>query len=400
MNQLTLMDKIQVLFSMLVSSPIVIGIFAFSLLLMIILIFSSRLNKKLVKYGFIGIYLAVIGFSIFKYGGYFLTSIDSFLTLFMANIYFPIIPIYVAIMIISFIIMIITLSGKRKSRVIKLVNVIFFTLIQMLFVVFIYTVESNNIDLSSNATLYSNDQTMTLLELGMGLFVVWVILLIVIIYLKKADKIFKSKKKEETDDFDEYINDYNIPVNPVPVVNKNIDMVPNVNMEIPDMSAPVENSENDIVKSLVPDLVSVKKEDVLDFDDTPSVPVKEDVPVQVSSFDSATGLVTFDKLPEIEPISAPYHAASNNVNISAVADVKTPTVDTSVSTNTFIKNIPNGVTEVDNSISSSNTFVNNAPSEPKKVEKPTSDIFSSFQFLDMPSKPVERRNDDVEIIDL
>ena len=65
MNQLTLMDKIQVLFSMLVSSPIVIGIFAFSLLLMIILIFSSRLNKKLVKYGFIGIYLAVIGFSIF-----------------------------------------------------------------------------------------------------------------------------------------------------------------------------------------------------------------------------------------------------------------------------------------------------------------------------------------------
>ena len=55
---------------------------------------------------------------------------------------------------------------------------------------------------------------------------------------------------------------------------------------------------------------------------------------------------------------------------------------------------------MDNSISSSNTFVNNAPSEPKKVEKPTSDIFSSFQFLDMPSKPVERRNDDVEIIDL
>lgn len=400
MNQLTLMDKIRVLFSMLVSSPIVIGIFAFSLLLMIILIFSSRLNKKLVKYGFIGIYLAVIGFSIFKYGGYFLTSIDSFLTLFMANIYFPIIPIYVAIMIISFIIMIITLSGKRKSRVIKLINVIFFTLIQMLFVVFIYTVESNNIDLSSNATLYSNDQTMTLLELGMGLFVVWVILLIVIIYLKKADKIFKSKKNEETDDFDEYINDYNIPVNPVPVVNKDIDMVPNVNMEIPDMSAPVENSENDIVKTLVPDLVSVKKEDVLDFDDTPSVPVKEDVPVQVSSFDSATGLVTFDKLPEIEPISVPYHAASNNVSISAVEDVKIPAVNTSVSTNTFIKNIPNGVTEVDNSISSSNTFVNNAPSEPKKVEKPTSDIFSSFQFLDMPSKPVERRNDDVEIIDL
>lgn len=399
MNQLTLMDKIQVLFSMLVSSPIVIGIFAFSLLLMIILIFSSRLNKKLVKYGFIGIYLVVIGFSIFKYGGYFLTSIDSFLTLFMANIYFPIIPIYVAIMIISFIIMIITLSGKRKSRIIKLVNVIFFTLIQMLFVVFIYTVESNNIDLSSNATLYSNDQTMTLLELGMGLFVIWVILLIVIIYLKKADKIFKPKKSEEADDFDEYINDYNIPVNPVPVVNNNIDMVPNVNMEIPDMTVPVEKSENDIVKTLVPDLVSIPKEDVLDFDDTPSAPVKENVPVQVSSFDSATGLVTFDKLPEPEPINTPYHAASNNVNI-AVEDVKVPAQNTHAF-NTFINNIPSSVSEIDNSINSSNsTFINNVPSEPKKTEKPTSDIFSSFQFLDMPSKPIERKNDDVEIIDL
>ena len=107
MNQLTFFEKMSVLFKLLFSSPIIVGIFAFSLILMIMLFFYSRLNKKIVKYVFIGIYIVLIGFSIIKYGSYFLTSIDSFVTLFMANIYFPIIPFYIVIMLISFIIMII-----------------------------------------------------------------------------------------------------------------------------------------------------------------------------------------------------------------------------------------------------------------------------------------------------
>ena len=175
------------------------------------LFFYSRLNKKIIKYVFIGLYIIIIGFAIIKYGSYFLTSLDSFVTLFMANIYFPIIPVYIVIMLISFIIMIITLSSKKKSRVVKIINTVFFTLIQMLFAVFIYIVESNDIDLSSNTGLYTNDQTMTLLELGMGLFFIWMIILLVILYLKKADKIFKVKKNVEQEDFDEYINDYNEP---------------------------------------------------------------------------------------------------------------------------------------------------------------------------------------------
>ena len=165
---------------MLFSSPIIIGIFAFSMILMILLFFYSKLNKKIMKFIFIAIYMAIIGFAIVKYGKYFLTSIDSFVTLFMANIYFPIIPVYVAIMLISFIIMIVTLSSKNKHRIVKIINTVFFTFIQMLFALFIYVVESNSIDISTNTNLYSNEQTMTLLELGMGLFVVWIIILIVI----------------------------------------------------------------------------------------------------------------------------------------------------------------------------------------------------------------------------
>ena len=156
MNELTFMDKINVLFKLLFSSPVIIGIFVFSLILMITLFFYSKLNKKIMKFIFIVIYLALIGFAVFKYGRYFLTSIDSFVTLFMANIYFPIIPVYVGIMFISFIIMIVTLSSKNNHRVVKIINTVFFTFIQMLFALFIYIVESNNIDISANSNLYSN----------------------------------------------------------------------------------------------------------------------------------------------------------------------------------------------------------------------------------------------------
>lgn len=230
MNQLTLIDKVQVLFKLLFSSPAIIGIFIFSMILMILLFFYSKLNRKAMKYIFIGIYVGLIGFAVFKYGNYFLTSIDSFVTLFMANIYFPIIPVYIAIMLISFIIMVVTLSNKNNHRVVKIINTVFFTFIQMLFALFIYIVEVNKIDLSSNGNLYSNEQTMTLLELGMGLFVLWIFILIIIFYLKKADKIFKTKKNDDSDDFDEYINDYNEPsgvsVTPsdiTPIMNNNFD---------------------------------------------------------------------------------------------------------------------------------------------------------------------------------
>ena len=211
MNQLTFVDKIQVLFNLLFSSPIIIGIFAFSMILMILLFFYSKLNKKIMKYSFVTLYILIIGFAVVRYGSYFLTSIDSFITLFMANIYFPILPVYIFIMLVSFIIMIVTLSSKSEHKIVKIINTVFFSLIQMLFALFIYIVESSKIDLSSNNNLYSNEQTLTLLELGMGLFFVWIVILLIVLYLKKADKIFRVKNSDNTDDFDDYINDYNEP---------------------------------------------------------------------------------------------------------------------------------------------------------------------------------------------
>ena len=355
MNQLTLFDKIQVLFQLLFSSPIIIGIFAFSLVLMIILFFSSRLNKKIIKYIFIGIYLLVIGFSIVKYGSYFLTSLDSFLTLFMANIYFPVIPIYVAIMITSFIIMIITLSGRHKSRFIKILNIVFFTLIQMLFVVFIYVIEVNNIDLSTNTGLYSNEQTMTLLELGMGLFVVWIVLLLIIIYLKKADKIFKVKKKDEQDDFDEYINDYN---------------EPSVNTSLSNNSF-----NSNIIQSLVPETSNYDvEEEIISFDEPILESHVSDDYNNDSSLDVSNPVDTID---EIESLDSDIETI-NDSYINPVDSIK--------------------LEETDNFVNeSNNNFIDNNINN--KVNPSVDDIFSSFQFLDIPNKSIERKSDDVEVID-
>ena len=301
MNELTFMDKINVLFKLLFSSPVIIGIFVFSLILMITLFFYSKLNKKIMKFIFIVIYLALIGFAVFKYGRYFLTSIDSFVNLFMANIYFPIIPVYVGIMFISFIIMIVTLSSKNNHRVVKIINTVFFTFIQMLFALFIYIVESNNIDISANSNLYSNEQTMTLLELGMGMFVIWIFILLIIFYLKKADKIFKVKKIEETDDFDEYINDYNentMVLNPIktPIVDTSFN--------------------NSSIQSLVPEIQPMEEE-VVTFDD----------------LDSPTENISQDNN---------YYKVDRNVNLS-------------------------------------------------------NNVFGNFDFVDL---DLERKNDDVEVIDL
>lgn len=330
MNQLTFIDKINVLFKMLFSSPVIIGIFAFSMILMILLFFYSKLNKKIMKFIFIFIYVGLIGFAVVKYGKYFLTSIDSFVTLFMANIYFPIIPVYVVIMLISFIIMIVTLSSKNKHRVVKIINTVFFTVIQMLFALFIYIVESNNIDISSNSNLYSNEQTMTLLELGMGLFLVWIVVLLVIFYLKKADKIFKVKKNDDTNDFDEYINDYNEP--------SGVTESPSVDTSF----------NNSVIQTLVPEIAPVQDE-IISFDDD-------------LSSDSIMPFVQNDEFNDN------FVKSEENISFSD-----------SLSNADMISNSNT------NNVNSSNTNSVN--------------IFNNFEFLDVPNSNVERRNEDVEVID-
>ena len=372
MNQLSFFDKIQVLFQLLFSSPIIIGIFAFSMILMIMLFFYSRLNKKIVKYVFIGLYIVIIGFAIIKYGSYFLTSLDSFVTLFMANIYFPIIPVYIVIMLISFIIMIITLSSRKKSRVVKIINTVFFTLIQMLFAVFIYIVESNDIDLSSNTGLYTNDQTMTLLELGMGLFFIWMVILLVIFYLKKADKIFKVKKNVEQEDFDVYINDYN---------------EPNVSKGL---------SSNNVVNSTLESNVNTSLE--------------SGVTTALSGVSPVSNVSLNDSIPEISSNNFGVNGLSSNDLDEPIIEFDEPINDFSNSfvsnnsVNQFNNNIVNNMsTEFKNGFSdpfnsgfSSNSFdneVGNVGSSSSSMN-----VFDNFNFLDS-SLSVERKNDDVEVID-
>lgn len=366
MNQLTFVDKIQVLFKLLFSSPIIIGIFVFSLILMILLFFYSKLNKKIIKFIFIGIYVAVISFAIIKYGSYFLSSLDSFVTIFMANIYFPTIPVYVLIMLISFIIMVVTLSSKKKNRVVKIINTVFFTFIQMLFALFIYIVESNNIDVSSNENLYTNEQTLTLLELGMGLFVVWIIVLLVLLYLKKADKIFKVKDKEEQDDFDEYINDYNEPSK-----NKKIEEKPSYDFN------------KSVVQNLVPEagLFTVDEEEIISFDSS------NDNNISPSLDATNTHLNTNNSFNSNESLTLNNNSGFNdNLNINTVFNSNVNT-NTNINTSTSINN--SGMIGINNR--NNNTSVSQ--------NKSISDVFNNFEFLDVPSRPVERKNNDIEIID-
>ena len=392
MNQLTFFDKIQVLFQLLFSSPIIIGIFAFSMILMIMLFFYSRLNKKIIKYVFIGLYIIIIGFAIIKYGSYFLTSLDSFVTLFMANIYFPIIPVYIVIMLISFIIMIITLSSKKKSRVVKIINTVFFTLIQMLFAVFIYIVESNDIDLSSNTGLYTNDQTMTLLELGMGLFFIWMIILLVIFYLKKADKIFKVKKNVEQEDFDLYINDYNEPKKSDNLSsNKGVNSMPEVN----NVSFP--SQANNAGKVNLVSEVSV-------VNSTPQVNnIGINQGVQFNSFSSnmeEEPVIDFDdSLNVSNSFSSNVNNSMNQYNNNIVNNMSTEfkngfsdPFNSSYQTNSF-DNVNQGV---GSRVESSNV---NSNSSSVRTPNSSMSVFDNFNFLDVSNKPVERKNDDVEVID-
>ena len=255
--------------------------------------------------------------------------------------------------------MVVTLSSKKRSKLVKIINTVFFTLIQMLFALFIYIVEFNNIDISTNTNLYTNEQTLTLLEFGMGLFVVWILLLLVIFYLKKADKIFKVKSDESVDDYYDYINDFNEPVRN----NTNVDQVTNKKKKVK-----VKKNKNKIVD-------------------------EEVVPVNVSS--SVSNSFNNDVVQSLVPEVGLFD--TNDEEVILVDDFNTVSNNGTTINNSINNNLNEGLNSTSN-----NLYTNNDLGGFTNVNQNSNnsfDVFSNFEFLNVPNNQLDRKNNDVEVID-
>lgn len=188
MPELSILDMFNNSFKSITSSKVAILFILEAIILILGLVFSKLMNKKLVKRTTIITSLIVVGFYISNYISTLGTFMNNVTTRLIEFLYFPTTLEFIVVMLISLLIMIVTLSRKNSNIFLKIVNTVIPVVISFLFLSIIEFINNNGIDFDE-FSVFTDPTMMSLYELAMIMFITWIIGLIIY----KIDVIIISK---------------------------------------------------------------------------------------------------------------------------------------------------------------------------------------------------------------
>lgn len=172
---LSLIEKLGVIFKYTFSSFLSIEMFIFSLLLFCILVYSVKVNNHFIQMISIGIYIGFIIGIIISYTSYVQTSFNSFTKAILNYIYFPSTVVYFFIIVFVTILILYTLFSKNITNIKKIFNYLFFSIMYFFFMTFMALSAFDGVDLMEITELYKNDTILSIVQISNLLLVIWLI---------------------------------------------------------------------------------------------------------------------------------------------------------------------------------------------------------------------------------
>ena len=199
MSPVSLNEKLNIIWSVISSSPLYIVFFLAIAVLIYLFSTTNNANRKQSKKTYFLIYSAFFIYLIIQYGGSFGTLVDYAVNQVFIGYYFPNIVIYIMILLIATIITLVSIFSKKVSRVIKILNSIIYGLLVYFLVLVLSLVNSLKVNVFDLTALYSSEKVRSLLEFSMFLFVTWVLVLVAFHFVRKF-----QEKKTKTEEFTNY----------------------------------------------------------------------------------------------------------------------------------------------------------------------------------------------------
>lgn len=172
---LSLIEKLGVIFKYTFSSFLSIEMFIFSLLLFCILVYSVKVNNHFIQMISIGIYIGFVIGIIISYTSYVQTSFNSFTKAILNYIYFPSTVVYFFIIVFVTILILYTLFSKNITNIKKIFNYLFFSIMYFFFMTFMALSAFDGVDLMEITELYKNDTILSIVQISNLLLVIWLI---------------------------------------------------------------------------------------------------------------------------------------------------------------------------------------------------------------------------------
>ena len=179
MSYLSIAEKFKILFDMILDFK-----FIFIFLGVLVIVTFLYLIKKIDNRKYIMIItlslLLILGIDIVINYKELAEVFDNFMTIFFSNIYFPSVYVYVGTLLIVAIAFITSMFNKMLNKVYKIINGITFVMNNILLAIILNIIAKNKIDVFTPNSLYTNINLVAVLEISIGLFVLWILSLIVV----------------------------------------------------------------------------------------------------------------------------------------------------------------------------------------------------------------------------
>lgn len=219
MMKMSFIDKINILINIVSSSKKYALIFFILLLICYILTTKKNKAKHTKRIAFI-IYTLIIGMILYNYRNNLSNMLDYMMNNLFIIIYFPNLAIYLAAIITTNIILLISVFNSKIPKFLRNINVSVYCTMMYFLVLILNIIKDNNLDVFTQSSVYGNQNAQALIELSSSVFVVWIMFLITYKTIKSIIVKPKNQLKETTNEVKEQVPPLKQTSVPVSVIEK------------------------------------------------------------------------------------------------------------------------------------------------------------------------------------
>lgn len=386
MSYLSIAEKFKILFDMILDFKFIFIFLGVLVIATFLYLIKKIDNRKYIMIITLSL-LLILGIDIVINYKELAEVFDNFMTIFFSNIYFPSVYVYVGTLLIVAIAFITSMFNKMLNKIYKIINGITFVMNNILLAIILNIIAKNKIDVFTPNELYTNINLVAVLEISIGLFVLWVLSLIVVYTTSVICDRIGNKRREfvicdtnsdvEGIDITKDTSSYNNVLTPVEVVSEvkepsivtyeieSNNVEPEVIEEVSNVDTNVgtddvkENNSNvvtfdDILNGRIPvnyyeNVLSVDAHDIVNPQEVFENKYKEyKEKSNIESFQDIVNDANEDKVVIIKNNRAKDNLKINTVTLDSLED-KNDTVDTMVtSESSGNENISEVTNELDN----------------------------------------------------
>ena len=179
MSYLSIAEKFKILFDMILDFKFIFIFLGVLVIATFLYLIKKIDNRKYIMIITLSL-LLILGIDIVINYKELAEVFDNFMTIFFSNIYFPSVFVYVGTLLIVAIAFISSMFNKMLNKIYKIINGITFVMNNILLAIILNIIAKNKIDVFTPNELYTNINLVAVLEISIGLFVLWILSLIVV----------------------------------------------------------------------------------------------------------------------------------------------------------------------------------------------------------------------------